>query len=242
MIETVMSNFPAIVTTGYGFSLLFHLLGKKRPGDMLLYLAFVFHTIYQLTTGYYGGGLYIFIQVVENPGFLPWAAACIVIVKKVMGNSDGAWDLSLLVVFVLSLIAAFTPKSLAYFGPNKLTVWTVLFFVTNSFAEALFFIGGLQALLFLLGKGNSKSYHWCLVYGFLSHTFSHVAGSIWCFLGWANTFQWVYVHLQSAGIWMYYANYLHLAFRASWGERKRAYYAIVGIVLLLCYKYVFQAI
>lgn len=242
MIETVMSSFPAIFTTVYGLSLLFYFLGRRRPQDLLLYLAFIFHTIYQLSTGHYGGGLYIFLQTVENPGFLPWAAASILIAGKVKGDSDRVWDLSLVVVFILSVIVLLTPRSLAYFGPNKLTVWTVLFFVTNSFAEALFFIGGLQALLFLFGKGNSRVYHWCLVYGFLSHTFSHVAGSIWCFLGWANTFQWVYVHLQSAGIWMYYANYLHLAFRASWDERKRAYYAVVGIVLIACYKYVFQAI
>jgi ABC-type transport system involved in cytochrome c biogenesis permease subunit len=64
-------------------------------------------------------------------------------------------------------------------------------------------------------------------------TIAQVTGAIWCWLGWASTFQWVYVHFQAAAVWCFFANYLHLRFLPKWDIRKKAGYALAGSVIML---------
>jgi len=52
------------------------------------------------------------------------------------------------------------------------------------------------------------------------------------------TFQWVYVHLQSAAVWMFYANYLHLRLIPRWNEKRLAIYLVAGAVMIMLFKYI----
>ena len=222
---------------GYGLSLVLHFADKPAYRDAAFYTGFLAHTIFTLSTGYLPG-IYLVLQVVENPSYLPWSASFLIFIFKIRKKSrHTAWNAAIIVPLVFAVIALLTPRSMTYFGPNKLTVWATFYFLTEFFSHACFFIGGVLAAMFLAGRDPDANYHTCLVWGFVAYTLSHVVGSIWCFLGWAATFQWVYVHLKAAAIWVFYANYLHLRFLPQWSERKRAWYAAAGAVLLAVFKY-----
>ncbi|MBN2039458.1 MAG: hypothetical protein JW864_05420 [Spirochaetes bacterium] len=235
--EFIQTYFLLFALILYFVAFIFFLFQKYKIKNILIIAAFIVHSIYLAFAGYYSG-IYLFLKVVENPAFLPWAISLILIIMIFKDKDYHEMSYSLIFTIIFSFIAWLTPPSLAYFGPNKLTIWAILFFITEFFAQAFFFIGGTMALLFLLGKTEAKTFHNLLIWGFISHTLVHVTGGIWCFLGWAAIFQWVYVHLKSAAIWLYYANYLHIRFIPRWTERRRAYYAIAGAIIMFVFKYI----
>jgi len=231
----VISSLILVASIGYFLTFLLYVFKIKKGRTMVFYLSFLIHTIYQINEGNLPG-IFMSLKIFENPAFMPWSGAFFVLLFKIQKKHDEAWDAALLVPAVFALAAFLTPKSMTYFGPNKLTFWADLFFLFEFWSQACFLMGGILAGLFLAGKSESESFHSCVIWGFIAHTLSHVAGSIWCFLGWAATFQWVYVHIRSAAIWIYFANYIHLRFIAKWDDRKRAVFTIIGACLVLLFR------
>lgn len=235
MTDLILPNLVLVSAVGYFLSFILYIFNIKKPRNIIFFISFILHTIYQVNEGNLPG-IFMSLQVFESPAFMPWFGAFFIAFYKIQKNSDEAWDAAVLVPAVFSLAAFLTPKGFTYFGPNKLTFWADLFFIFEFASQACFLMGGILAVLFLKGKSESESFHACVVWGFVAHTLSHVAGSIWCFLGWAATFQWVYVHLRSAAIWIYFANYIHLRFMSKWDGRKRAVYGLIGAILVLIFK------
>ncbi len=236
MFNSYCSCLLAAAITGYAVSLALHVLKLSKAGDAALCLGFLLHTGYTVSAGHLPG-IFLALQVFEDPSYMPWAASLVICVNRFRDRSDEGWSLAVVVPLVFAIVALLTPRSMSYFGPNKLTAWATFYFVTEFFSHASFFVGAVLAALFLAGKAREGSYHRCLVWGFVAYTVSHVVGSIWCFLGWAATFQWVHVHLKAAALWVFYANYLHLRYLPSWNERNRAWYAAAGAILLAACRY-----
>jgi ABC-type transport system involved in cytochrome c biogenesis permease subunit len=119
--------------------------------------------------------------------------------------------------------------------PNKLTVWSNIFFLTETAGHACFYIGGWLAAAGLIRKDESGRYHSLLVWGFVLYSLSQVTGAVWAFLGWGSVFRWGSRHLQSAVIWCFFAAYLHLRFMPGWSRTRRMAFAAAGIaVTALC--------
>ncbi len=236
MFDSYYSSLLAAAIALYAISLVLRFFKKSKAGDATLYLGFLLHTGYTLSAGHLPG-IFLSLQVFEDPSYMPWAASFIICVNRLRDRSEDAWRLAVIVPLVFAVVALLTPRSMSYFGPNKLTAWATFYFVTEFFSHACFFLGAFLAAMFLAGKAREGSYHRCLVWGFVVYTVSHVVGSIWCFLGWAATFQWVHVHMKAAALWVFYANYLHLRFLPSWNEKKRAWYAVAGAFLLAACRY-----
>jgi ABC-type transport system involved in cytochrome c biogenesis permease subunit len=236
-VNIIQRNFLFLSVVLYVIAFIFFLLRKYTLELIFVVLAFVVHSIYLGFSGYFGG-IYLFLKVAESPAFLPWVMAVIFILNNLKANDHQVWGYNIVIIIAFAFIAYLTPPSTAYFGPNKQSIWTILFFVTNCFAQGFFFFGAMMAILFLLKKTDSDKFHLLLIWGFVFHTLVHVTGGIWCFLGWATIFHWVYVHFQSAAEWIYYANYLHLRFLPSWNDKHRAIYAIAGSLIILVFKFI----
>ena len=125
------------------------------------------------------------------------------------------------------------PEGVETLGPTKLTVWAPLYFFFEVLGRACFYCGGWFALLYLLTNRYGDRFHTPIVWGFVLFTIAQVVGAIWCWLGWAATFQWVNIHFQAAAVWCFFANYLHVRFLPKWDLRKKAGFAFAGTVIML---------
>ena len=208
----------------------------RRPGAgrWALSIGVVLQSLYLIGRGWLGG-VFIPNPMVEGPFFLPWCLAVIALVQSITKPQPAQpWMAGLVVIF--SLLSVFYAKGMIPPTPKKISLWAVLFFASESMAHALFYAAALYALLGWVKKDPADSFHRLLIWGFVAYTLAQVAGAIWCFVGWGNTFSWGARHLGSAAIWTFFAAALHLQFIPAW-KRKNAIMVIAGAVLLFYTSY-----
>jgi len=205
---------------------------RHRPAAVRAVLAagFLLQSLYLLGRGWLGG-VFVAHPLVEGPYLLPWCLALIALVraatfpKAAMGGLLG-------LVAVFSLFCLFYSKGMIPPSPKRESVWAILFFLSESMAHALFYIGAWMAVLSLAGKAPAHaSYSW-LVWGFSLYTMAQMTGALWCLAGWGNTFSWGSRHLSSAAIWTFFAAVLHLQFIPAWKSRSAALAAAGGLLVL----------
>jgi hypothetical protein len=118
----------------------------------------------------------------KGPFFLPWCLALVALVRSVTQPKMAMpWVVALVVIF--SVLSVFYAKGMIPPTPKKLSIWAVLFFMSESMAHALFYAAGLFAMLGLFRSHRSDSFHPLLVWGFIAYTVAQVTGAIWCFRG-----------------------------------------------------------
>lgn len=218
----------------YISSLIFQLIKKRGWSFAFLLLGFVGHTAYQVLRGWMSG------MFISNPMFdtfflMPWSVALLIILKQLKSKEKRNDNATLALLVFFALLAVFYPKGMSYLGPNKHSLWATMYFITDVMGRACFYVGALFSLLLVLRRNTLPDYHGFLVWGFVLFTLAQVTGAVWCFLGWATTFQWVYVHMESAAIWCFFANYLHLQFLPAWDEQRKAKFALAGGVMMLVF-------
>ncbi|HPJ38386.1 MAG TPA: hypothetical protein PLT75_08075 [Spirochaetota bacterium] len=236
MTDFFHTYFLLIAFILYCSSFILFCFSRNALYRVMLIIAVLIHGIFLISSGFFGG-IFLLLKVVESPAFLPFAISSIILFLEFRKKDEQPWGYGIILTIIFVLIAILTPRSMTYFGPNKLSWWAIFYFITDFSGQAVFFIGALFSILFLTGRTEKEIHHSIIAYGFVFHTIAQVTGAVWCFLGWAATFQWVFVHLQSAAIWIYYANYLHLRFLPAWNEKRRAVYLTAGAILLTLFKY-----
>ncbi len=219
----------SIAVAVYALSLFLLFTGRDRLSYYVLGLGIVFHVAF-LVARAWTAGLFMAGPALDATFLLP-------LILAVMAAHDiersGAAPLVLAVLF--GLAALFYPRGIPYLGPDKQTAWATVYFITDVSGRACLFTGALMAVLSLAAREEAPAFHSRLVWGFVLYTIAQVTGAIWCFQGWAGTFQWVGVHMESAATWCFFANYLHLQFLPAWTERRKAWYAVAGGILLLAF-------
>jgi hypothetical protein len=221
---------------GYLLSLLAARCGWRGRSLALLGAGWTLHGVYLLTRGWISG-MFLANPMFDEVFLLPWALALLLLARAGLRGADDLPPLTgLLLLCLLTLMAAAYPKGMATLGPNKLSAWACLYFLTDGLARACFLLGAWLAGAGLLRRSGAAPYHGLLVWGFVLFSVAQVVGAVWCFLGWAQTFQWVYVHLQAAALWLLYAAYIHIRFLPGWRESQRALCALVGGVLIFSFS------
>jgi ABC-type transport system involved in cytochrome c biogenesis permease subunit len=181
-------------------------------------------------------GIFLPNPMFEGPYLIPWAIAVIAAVSG-LRNRQGRWGLLVLAALAFSTFALFYPRGIIPPTPKKVTVWANLFFLTEAFAHAMFYSGAFLAAASLAARDDDRTYHSCIVWGFVLYSVAQVTGAVWCYLGWGNTFRWGSRHMMSAAIWLTYAAYLHLRFMAGWNKTSRALFGVGAALLALAGSY-----
>lgn len=218
------------------YAIAWGLLGWRRQswGRIALAAGFILQSLYLIGRGWLGD-VFLPNPIVEGPFVLPWCLALIVLVRSMVRPDDRLGGLAALVV-MFSVFSLFYAKGMIPPTPKKITVWAMLFFLSESLAHALFYISAWVALMCLVGKEPQDRYFSWLAWGFVVYTVAQVTGAIWCFVGWGNTFSWGARHLGSAAIWTFFAGSLHLPLIGRW-RSKSAAMALVGGLLVFYISY-----
>ncbi|MBK5249949.1 MAG: c-type cytochrome biogenesis protein CcsB [Actinomycetales bacterium] len=74
--------------------------------------------------------------------------------------------------------------------------------------------------------------------GFVTWTFTLVAGAIWAEHAWGRPWGWDPKETWTFVVWVIYAAYLHARVTAGWAAERFAYFALVGFVAVLANFYV----
>jgi hypothetical protein len=221
---------------GYAVSLALYFFKKTDGADILLCVAFLSHTVSQVTRGWFIG-IFSPHALVEGVFFLPWCLALFAVSLRFTRN-DSRISYSIQYLLLLSLtFALLYPKGVIPPSPLSQTVFSPLFFIFEVTGHACFILGGWFALRFLKGRGEAGLYESFLIWGFISYSIAQVTGAIWCYQGWGTIFNWSERHLQSAALWCYYAAYLHMRFLSSMESKKRAWFSLAGVLLVVLFSY-----
>jgi hypothetical protein len=220
----------------YTVSFFFFFLKKKKLTDFLFIIGFIFHTLSQISRGWFIG-IFTPNAMFEGVFFLPWCLACLTLVLRIFSKDKDLIYTTLILIFILSIIALIYPKGIFPPSPKVKTFFSPLFFFFEVFAHACFILGAWFAFWYLRGKENARIFHSFVIWGFILYSIAQVVGAVWSYLGWATLFNWSDRHMQSATVWCFYAAYMHLRFLPAWDMKKKALFSLAGFLLVLFFSY-----
>jgi hypothetical protein len=195
----------------YSGSLVFFILKKKRTMEVFFIGGFLFHTISQVSRGWFIG-IFTPVALFEEVFFLPWCLAFLFLGLRFLEKDTDLTYTSILPVFFFSILTLFVSKGIVPPSPNVQTFFAPVFFLFEVLAHACFVMGAWFAFRYLRHREEARFFDSFIIWGFIFYSIAQVTGAIWCYSGWATLFNWSSRHLQSAAIWCFYAAYMHLVF------------------------------
>ncbi len=110
------------------------------------------------------------------------------------------------------------------------TLWFELHVAMAFFAYALFGIGAILGILFLLAEEKKflEMQYMAALVGFSFFSASMTSGGIWGYFAWGTYWLWTPKEFWTSILWLYYGTYLHLRLKGSRWEKTIAWGGIVG--------------
>jgi ABC-type transport system involved in cytochrome c biogenesis permease subunit len=110
------------------------------------------------------------------------------------------------------------------------TLWFELHVALAFFAYALFGVGAILGIMFLLKEERSvlDAQNTAALVGFSFFSASMTSGGIWGYYAWGTYWLWTPKEFWTSILWLYYGTYLHLRLKGVKWERAIAWGGIVG--------------
>ncbi|MCB2190071.1 MAG: cytochrome c biogenesis protein [Deltaproteobacteria bacterium] len=178
----------------------------------------------------------------QEPFWLPVAVAGLALGSFAKGRPSLGRGL-VVVTATLALIAALFPKDFYLPFPRSNTIVAHIFLPMSAIGKACFYAAGTAAVMYLshwketteLDRGRPL-FGRLIVWGFVIFTLSLFLAEIWSYLGWASPVIWNNATMTSTmAVWFYYGCFLHLYLLRAWSARRRAWFAVAGVPLLIVF-------
>lgn len=178
----------------------------------------------------------------QEPFWLPAAMAVLALGTHKRGRHVLAGYLIVLTA-VLALIAALLPNDYYLPFPRSNTIVAHIFLPMSVIGKACFYAAGAAALMFLARRDETLEqdrarplFGQFMVWGFVFFTLSLFLAETWSYLGWASPVIWNNATMTSTmAVWFYYGCFLHLYLLRAWPARRRAWFALAGVPLLVVF-------
>jgi len=178
----------------------------------------------------------------QEPFWLPPAMAVLALGTYKGGRPALAKRLVVLTA-ALALIAALFPNDYYLPFPRSNTIVAHIFLPMSVAGKACFYAAGAAALMFLTRREETLEqdrarplFGRFIVWGFVVFTLSLFLAEIWSYLGWASPVIWNNATMTSTmAVWFYYGCFLHLYLLRLWSARRRAWFALAGVPLLVVF-------
>lgn len=179
----------------------------------------------------------------QAPFFLPFCLGLFCF-AMVLGNREGESE-TLLLMTILSFLAAFFPNN--HYLPNLQfkTVLAHLFFIFGIIGRTFFLLSGILAWRVIRQKkvrtahgASLKDVRQSVIWGYAFFTLSIFSGAIWSYLGWGTPLVWDDPAILSAmSTWLFYSLYLHLHLISFGTIKNRPYFAMFGAVWVAVFNW-----
>lgn len=178
----------------------------------------------------------------QEPFWLPAAMAALALGTHKRGRPDLAGYLMALTA-VLAIIAALFPSDYYLPFPRSNTIIAHIFLPMSVMGKACFYAAGAAALMFLARRDEAMEqdrsrplFGRFMVWGFVIFSLSLFLAETWSYLGWASPVIWNNATMTSTmAVWFYYGCFLHLYLLRAWSARRRAWFALAGVPLLVVF-------
>jgi ABC-type transport system involved in cytochrome c biogenesis permease subunit len=110
------------------------------------------------------------------------------------------------------------------------TLWFELHVALAFFAYALFGIGAILGIVFLIDQEKKflEMQYMASLVGFSFFSASMTSGGIWGYYAWGTYWLWTPKEFWTSILWLYYGTYLHLRLKGAQWEKAIAWGGIVG--------------
>jgi ABC-type transport system involved in cytochrome c biogenesis permease subunit len=115
------------------------------------------------------------------------------------------------------------------------TLWFELHVVLAFFAYALFVVGGIISIAYLIRGGRNLldiQFKTALI-GWTFFSASMVAGGIWGYYAWGTFWLWTAKELWTSILWLFYALVLHVRLKGAAWDKITAWLSIIGVGVML---------
>jgi len=115
------------------------------------------------------------------------------------------------------------------------TLWFELHVVLAFLSYALFVLGGILSVMFLVRgiRGYLDVQFKTALVGWSFFSASMVAGGIWGYYAWGTYWLWTAKELWTSILWLYYALVLHVRLKGAAWDRAAAWLGIAGMFVML---------
>ncbi|MDO5501889.1 MAG: c-type cytochrome biogenesis protein CcsB [Actinomycetia bacterium] len=155
------------------------------------------------------------------------------------------------VLLVLGVALVWWYTEAAELMPSLQSYWLIIHVSVAVIAMAVFFIGAVTGVLYLMqdrventGKVSllnrfpasrtlERITYGLHIVAFPLWTFTLIAGAIWARQAWASYWNWDPKEVWTFVIWVVYAAYLHARVTSGWSKQKATYIALAGFVCIL---------
>jgi ABC-type transport system involved in cytochrome c biogenesis permease subunit len=115
------------------------------------------------------------------------------------------------------------------------TLWFELHVVLAFLSYALFVLGGILSVMFLVRNIRAflEVQFKVVLVGWSFFSASMVAGGIWGYYAWGTYWLWTPKELWTSILWLYYALVLHIRLKGTAWDRANAWLGIAGVAVML---------
>ena len=152
------------------------------------------------------------------------------LLHKTLRDSDRFRMGAALLAALTGLMALPFPAFNMPMPPILNTLWFELHVALAFFAYALFGIGAILGIMFLLREDRYilDAQNTAAMVGFSFFSASMTSGGIWGYYAWGTYWLWTPKEFWTSILWLYYGTYLHLRLKGARWERAIAWGGIVG--------------
>jgi len=139
-------------------------------------------------------------------------------------------------LIVILLIGSFSsPVMSGPLPPVLRTVWFELHVILSFVSYALFGIGAVFGILYILNaqQGHERNQYRNLLLGYVLFSVAMLFGGIWAYLAWGSYWLWTPKELWTTIIWFWYGLYLHARLVRGWSGRRVVWLGIIGFLVVM---------
>jgi len=244
----MMTLFLWLTMAFYGAGFLAYVLSRngtrQRVERLSLYLviiAMILHTLV-LALRVLDAGHAPIVRRFETLLFFSWSIAVLNTILLLRYRFRTADTLTVPVIFLALLLAAFSDTSVYPLPLALQTWWFEVHVVTSFFAYALFTLAAAAGAIYLRKEKHAPDselqvyqtiIYRSVLWGFAFFSTSMVLGAIWGYLAWGNYWLWESKSMASLLLWFYYAGVLHTRMVKGWRGKIVSVLAIIGFGLVM---------
>lgn len=244
-----------IAMVGYLISMVlyafFFVMKKEKPGkiaDIVVTIAFIFHTAAMITRGIGAGRLPLTNQYEFATSFAWGICACyLVFLFKYKFRALGTFVTP--VIFLIIGYAAMQSREVRELMPALRSNWLAIHVSSAIVSYGAFGVSFAVSLMFLMRVKMKNNSFWnehipqeqrldlisyrAVSLGFLFLTFVMISGAIWAERAWGSYWSWDPKETWSFITWIIYAIYLHLRISKGWKGKSAAIFAVIGFICVI---------
>jgi ABC-type transport system involved in cytochrome c biogenesis permease subunit len=182
-----------------------------------------------------GYGRIPLIGLHDTLGFLAFSIGAAYLVFGWKRSRDWYSYITVPLIVLLLVGSLASPPMHGPLPPVLKTLWFELHVILSFVAYALFALGAVFGVLFLMhGRREDEADQYRnLLLGYVLFSIAMIFGGIWAYYAWGTYWLWTPKELWTTIVWFWYGLYLHARLVRGWSGRSVVWLGIIGFAIVM---------